>query len=238
MPDKLCCDHRLYGCDYTQYTEIFSHHCNMLLLQGSVKTFQLLFSFFALKKISQIHQIRCTHYTIWKSWHITHYKILLRWLCQRECLTWSPVADHHLHFSDMLASMLAAFCTHLVLSKTEATSLQRFSFSLRLWHVLDTLYRQPCYYKLSRSSFLRLHNPMYWLLWKYWLNHVAIIIPIQIGEAPVCLRADLEGQDSICEHLTLPANPCQISEPIEVLDKILAPILGRGKLGLNRLKFL
>ncbi len=61
MPDKLCCccgDHSLYGCDYTQYTELFPHHCNALLLQGSVKTFQLLFSFYALKKISQVHQVR------------------------------------------------------------------------------------------------------------------------------------------------------------------------------------
>uniref|UniRef100_A0A673FXK6 Potassium voltage-gated channel subfamily H member 7 n=1 Tax=Sinocyclocheilus rhinocerous TaxID=307959 RepID=A0A673FXK6_9TELE len=48
MPDKRCCccsDHKLYGCDYTQYTELFPHHCNALLLQGSVKTLQLLFSF-------------------------------------------------------------------------------------------------------------------------------------------------------------------------------------------------
>ncbi len=34
-------------CHYTQYTELFPHHCNVLLLSGSVKTFQLLFSFFA-----------------------------------------------------------------------------------------------------------------------------------------------------------------------------------------------
>ncbi len=46
------------GCDYTQYTELFPHHCNALLLQGYVKTFQLLFSFYALKKISQVHQVR------------------------------------------------------------------------------------------------------------------------------------------------------------------------------------
>ncbi len=64
MPDKrYCCDHRLcfffrlYGCDYTQYTELFPHHCNALLSQGSMKTFQLLFSFYALKKISQVHQV-------------------------------------------------------------------------------------------------------------------------------------------------------------------------------------
>ncbi len=42
---------------YTQYTELFPHHCNTLLLQGSVKTFPLLFSFYALKKISQVHQV-------------------------------------------------------------------------------------------------------------------------------------------------------------------------------------
>lgn len=47
-----------YGYDYTQYTELFPHHCNALLSQGSMKTFQLLFSFFALKKISQVHQVR------------------------------------------------------------------------------------------------------------------------------------------------------------------------------------
>ncbi len=60
MPDKrcCCCDHKLYGCDYTQYTELFPHHCNSLLSQGSMKTFQLLFSFFGLKKISQVHQVR------------------------------------------------------------------------------------------------------------------------------------------------------------------------------------
>ncbi len=55
MPDKRCCrDHRLYGCD----TELFPHQCNTLHLQGSVKMFLLLFSFFALKKISQVHQVR------------------------------------------------------------------------------------------------------------------------------------------------------------------------------------
>ncbi len=59
MPDKrcCCCEHKLYGCDYTQYTELFPHHWNALLLQGSVKTFQLLFSFYALKKISKAHQV-------------------------------------------------------------------------------------------------------------------------------------------------------------------------------------
>ncbi len=63
MPDKrcCCCDHKLYGCDYTQYTELFPHHCNVLLLQCSVKMFQLLFSFYALKKISQVHQV-CRNY--------------------------------------------------------------------------------------------------------------------------------------------------------------------------------
>ncbi len=62
MPDKrcCCCDHKLYGCDYTQYTELLPHHCNALLLQGSMKTFQLLFSFFVLK-ISQVHQV-CLNY--------------------------------------------------------------------------------------------------------------------------------------------------------------------------------
>ncbi len=156
MPDKLCCDHRLYGCDYTQYTEIFYHHCNMLLLQGSVKTFQLLFSFFALKKISQIHQIRCTHYTIWKSWHITHYKILLRWLCQRECLTWSPVADHHLHFSDMLASMLAAFCTHLVRPKLRrlhsSASLSPYGCDTSSTHYTDSHVTTNCQEAVSSVS--------------------------------------------------------------------------------------
>ncbi len=57
MPDRrCCCDHKLYGCDYTRYTELFLHHCNVLLSQGSVKTFMPLFSFFALKKISEVHQ--------------------------------------------------------------------------------------------------------------------------------------------------------------------------------------
>ncbi len=42
---------RLYGCDYTQYTEqFFPHHCNVLLLQGIVKDFQLLFSFTAWRR--------------------------------------------------------------------------------------------------------------------------------------------------------------------------------------------
>ncbi len=103
---------------------------------------------------------------------------IIKMICQRERLTWSPVADHHWHFSDMLASMLAAFCTHLVRPKLRrlhsSTSLSPYGCDTSSTH----LYRQPCYYKLSRSSFLRLHNPMYWLLWKYWLNHVAIIIPI------------------------------------------------------------
>ncbi len=57
MPDsRCCCDHKLYGCDYTWYTELFLHHCNVLLSQRSVKTFMSLFSFFALKKISQVHR--------------------------------------------------------------------------------------------------------------------------------------------------------------------------------------
>ncbi len=57
MPDRrCCCDHKLYGCDCTRYTELFPHHCNALLSQGSVKTFMPLFSFFALKKISQVHR--------------------------------------------------------------------------------------------------------------------------------------------------------------------------------------
>ncbi len=40
MSDKhCCCDHRVYGCDYTLYTEqLFPHYCNVLLLQSSVKT--------------------------------------------------------------------------------------------------------------------------------------------------------------------------------------------------------
>ncbi len=47
--------------DYTQYTELLPHHCNVLLFQGSMKTFQHLFSFCALKKISQVHQV-CRNY--------------------------------------------------------------------------------------------------------------------------------------------------------------------------------
>ncbi len=43
-----------YGCDLHT---VFSHYCNALLSQGPVKTFQLLFSFFTLKKISQVHQV-------------------------------------------------------------------------------------------------------------------------------------------------------------------------------------
>ncbi len=50
------------------------------------------------------------------------------------------------------------------------------------------------------------------------------------------MRADREVQDSICERLTLRDNLHQTSGPIEVLDKISAPILGRGKSGLNRAK--
>ncbi len=57
-----------------------------------------------------------------------------------------------------------------------------------------------------------------------------------IGAALICVRADREVQDSICERLTLPDNPRRTSGPIEVLNKIFAPILGRGKSGLNRAK--
>ncbi len=46
-----------YGYDYMQYMELFPHHCIALLLLVSVKTFQLLFSFFVLKKISQVQQV-------------------------------------------------------------------------------------------------------------------------------------------------------------------------------------
>ncbi len=38
-------------------TQSISLHCNALFLQGSMKTSQLLFSFFTLKKISQVHQV-------------------------------------------------------------------------------------------------------------------------------------------------------------------------------------
>ncbi len=47
------------------------------------------------------------------------------------------------------------------------------------------------------------------------------------------MRADRELQSLICERLTSPDNPRRTSGPIEVLDKIFALILGRGKLGLN-----
>ncbi len=57
-----------------------------------------------------------------------------------------------------------------------------------------------------------------------------------IGMAPICVRAHREVQGSICECLTLPDNPRRTSGPIEVLDKIFPPILGRGKSGLNRAK--
>ncbi len=57
-----------------------------------------------------------------------------------------------------------------------------------------------------------------------------------IGVAPICVRADREVQGLICECLTLPDNPRRTSGPIEVLDKIFPPILGRGKSGLNRAK--
>ncbi len=57
-----------------------------------------------------------------------------------------------------------------------------------------------------------------------------------IGVAPICVRADQKVQVSIFEHLTLPDNLCRTSGPIEVLDKIFAPILGRGKSELNRAK--
>ncbi len=57
-----------------------------------------------------------------------------------------------------------------------------------------------------------------------------------IRVAPICVRADREVQGSICERLTLPDNPRRTSGPIEVLDKIFPPILGRGKSGLNRAK--
>ncbi len=32
-----------YGCDYTQYTELFPHHCNTLLSQGPWKRFSFYF---------------------------------------------------------------------------------------------------------------------------------------------------------------------------------------------------
>ncbi len=40
------------------YMELFPHQCKALLSQGSMKTFELLFYFFVLKKISQVHQVR------------------------------------------------------------------------------------------------------------------------------------------------------------------------------------
>ncbi len=52
-----------------------------------------------------------------------------------------------------------------------------------------------------------------------------------ISAAPICVRADREVPDSIGEHLTLPDNLRQTSARIEVLNKIFAPILGRGKWG-------
>ncbi len=48
-------------CAVTVSHELFPHHCNSLLFQGSMKTFQVLFSFYALKKISQVHQV-CQNY--------------------------------------------------------------------------------------------------------------------------------------------------------------------------------
>ncbi len=69
MPDRCCCcDHKLYGCDYTWYTELFLHHCNVLLSQGSVKTFMSLFSFFALKKISEVHRNDPSSITVSQLW--------------------------------------------------------------------------------------------------------------------------------------------------------------------------
>ncbi len=52
-----------------------------------------------------------------------------------------------------------------------------------------------------------------------------------IGVAPICVRADREVQDSICKRLTLPDNLRWTSNPIEVLDKVFPPILGRAKSG-------
>ncbi len=53
MPDKRCCDHRLYGCDYTQYMELFPHYCNVLPLQGSnEKAFIFLYALM----ISRVHR--------------------------------------------------------------------------------------------------------------------------------------------------------------------------------------
>ncbi len=55
----------------------------------------------------------------------------------------------------MLANVLAAICIHPVHAK-----LSRFHLSAFLSpHVCDILYRQLCYYKTSRSSFLHLHYP-------------------------------------------------------------------------------
>ncbi len=57
---------------------------------------------------------------------------------------------------------------------------------------------------------------------------------INQGSPDLC--ASRSGGHSISERLTLPDNPHRTSGPIEVLDKIFAPILGRGKSGLNRAK--
>ncbi len=51
-----------------------------------------------------------------------------------------------------------------------------------------------------------------------------------IRVALICVR---EVQDLICERFTLPDNLRRTSKPIEVLDKVFPPILGREKYGLN-----
>ncbi len=58
------------------------------------------------------------------------------------CSSWSAMFTY-------VSSFLHSPCTFI----NEAISPRRFSFSLRLWYVFDTLYRQ-CYYKTSRSRFL------------------------------------------------------------------------------------
>lgn len=52
-----------------------------------------------------------------------------------------------------------------------------------------------------------------------------------IGTGPICVQADWERQDSICEFHALPDSLRQTSGRIEVLFKIFALIRGRGNMG-------
>ncbi len=169
-----------------------------------------------------------------------------------ERLTWSHAAacQQCLH---MLASMLAAFCTHPVRSKLRrfhpSASLCPYGCDTFSTHYTDSVttklqeavssvstIQRTCAAAVLLSRFgycestdviSRHHpdlNPKYQtcLIWSGWPRFVC-------------------EQIRRCKFRSLSASHYQIirawtSGPVEVLDKIFAPILGRGKSGLNRAK--